>query len=250
MSEKIHNYKYLMETNYYSMYQTLIDYIKENNVQIGDKLPNETELAEKTFTNRSTLRETLRVMEAFGIIESRKKSGNIYVCDAEIGLMNLFMITNALESSTMIELNKLRALIETRAVDNFIRKASDYDIFLLEMICKEQMNSVEDKSSNEYLEYHIMFHDQIMKFTDNKLAKLFVHAGIRLVNTERMKRFKAEKTNPVVADYIDKARMFSHDAIVKAVKERDIMMARAIITQHIFMTGEAPEEDQLSDYSY
>ncbi len=241
MADQLYNYKDLMETNYYSMYKSIIDFMKERNVQIGDKLPSENDLAEKTYINRSTLRETLRVMEAFGIIQSRRGSGNVYVCDLEIGLMNMFLIANSLESSTLTDISKMRALIEARAVEDFIKMGTDYDYFLLEMICNEQMNAVKDKTTKQYLEYHIMFHDQIMKFTDNKMAKHIVHAGIRLVDNERAKRFQEDKDNPKVAEHISKARTASHENIIKAIKEKDTERAVELIKKHILIPGEIVE---------
>lgn len=241
MADQLYNYKDLMETNYYSMYKSIIDFMKERNVQLGDKLPSENDLAQKTYINRSTLRETLRVMEAFGIIQSRRGSGNVYVCDLEVGLMNMFLIANALESSTLTDLNKMRALVEAKAVEDFINKGTDYDYFLLEMICNEQMNAVKDKTTKQYLEYHIMFHDQIMKFTDNKMAKHIVHAGIRLVDNERAKRFEEQKNDPKVQEHIKKAKIASHENIIKAIKDRDVDHAVDLIVKHILIPGEILE---------
>lgn len=241
MSDKIYNFQDVKETNYFNMYQSVVEFMKSNNIKVGDKLPSENILAEKTYINRSSLREALRVLEAFGIIVSKKGSGNVYVCDLEIGLMNLFMIANSLEDTTLTDINKTRALIEAKAIEEFITKGTDYDFFLLEMIYNEQMKAVKDKTTKEYLEYHIMFHDQIMKFTDNKIAKHVVHSGIRLVDNNRIKKFVEESATTKAADHVKRAEIASHENIINAIKSKDIAVARDLITRHILIPGEIIE---------
>lgn len=56
--------------------------ILEGRLAVGDRLPNERELAAIFGVSRATLREALRTLEAFGAIESRVGSaGGIYVTE-------------------------------------------------------------------------------------------------------------------------------------------------------------------------
>lgn len=53
---------------YLTIKRSIIDYIKSNDLKIGDKLPTENGLAEKLGVSRLTLREVLKVLREEGLI--------------------------------------------------------------------------------------------------------------------------------------------------------------------------------------
>lgn len=54
----------------------IIKYIEENQLQDGDKLPPEREMAAHFNTSRNSVREALRVLEGGGLVEIRQGSGS------------------------------------------------------------------------------------------------------------------------------------------------------------------------------
>lgn len=243
MASEAYSSREIKETNYFSMLQSAVTYIRASGLKPGEKLPNENILSEKLHLSRSTLREVLRVLEAFGIISSRRGSGSTYLCDLEVGFMNLFMISSILLDGKPMEISNLRAVIEAAAVEEFIRHATDYDIFMLEMIYKEQMQTVKDKSTRAYLERHIIFHDQLMKYHVNSTAKQLVRSGLRLIDHARAERFNQQRDTLDVAqmEHLRRAAVASHENIVEAVKAKDIAKAKTLIVTHILLPGEIVE---------
>lgn len=53
----------------------IIDIIKERDLEEGDRLPNEYELAELLDVGRSTVREAIKVLVSRNIIEIRRGAG-------------------------------------------------------------------------------------------------------------------------------------------------------------------------------
>ena len=231
MKKEVTNIFDLVNSNYFNLIEELVRYIKRSGIKVGDNLPSEAILADEIHSNRSTLREVLRVLEAFGFIESKRGSGNVFIRDPEIGFMNLFVISNIISGNEAMNISSLRANIESAAIEEFIKNAVDYDIFLLEMIFREMMEQIPDKKSHEYLEKHIAFHDQILKYYPNDTAKYLVHSGIRLVDNSPM-------TVDMPDPFIGKVRLVSHGNIIAAVKERNIPKAKELITGHIMIPGE------------
>ena len=54
---------------------SLLEYIRGNNMQIGDTLPKEEDLAESLGVSRHIVREGISRLKALGLVESRKKRG-------------------------------------------------------------------------------------------------------------------------------------------------------------------------------
>ena len=54
---------------YTKIADAIMEYIKENDLKTGDRIPSERELAQEFNTSRNSVREALRVLENNGIIE-------------------------------------------------------------------------------------------------------------------------------------------------------------------------------------
>lgn len=61
---------------------SLMEYILNEPVAIGEKLPNEFELAEKFGVGRSTIREAVKSLVSKGVLEVRRGSGTYVVIPA------------------------------------------------------------------------------------------------------------------------------------------------------------------------
>ena len=51
----------------------------ERKLKPGDRLPNEVEISEAMNVSRGSVREALRILTAFGLVESRVGTGT-YIC--------------------------------------------------------------------------------------------------------------------------------------------------------------------------
>lgn len=60
---------------YTKIADAIMEYIKDNNLKTGDKIPSERELAQEFNTSRNSVREALRVLEKDHIIEVKMGKG-------------------------------------------------------------------------------------------------------------------------------------------------------------------------------
>lgn len=65
--------------------ESIVNYIKENRLEAGDKLPNEHDLALNLGVGRSTLREAVRSLVSRNILEVRQGSGTYVSQNIGIG---------------------------------------------------------------------------------------------------------------------------------------------------------------------
>lgn len=70
-------------TTYSTIKSSIIDYIKSNDLKIGDKLPTESGLAEKLGVSRLTLREVLKVLREEGLVYTVHGSGTFVSSNLE-----------------------------------------------------------------------------------------------------------------------------------------------------------------------
>lgn len=62
---------------YQEVLEEIRNYIVDHQLQDGDRLPSERELAEQLNAGRSSVREALRAIELLGLIETRHGRRNV-----------------------------------------------------------------------------------------------------------------------------------------------------------------------------
>jgi GntR family transcriptional repressor for pyruvate dehydrogenase complex len=53
----------------------LQEFIIDNSIKPGDRLPTETELAQRLGVSRQSIREAVKVLESVGVVETRPRDG-------------------------------------------------------------------------------------------------------------------------------------------------------------------------------
>ena len=114
----------------------IVDQIKEavfqKKLKAGDKLPSERQLIDQFKTSRVTIREALRTLEQFGILEIRRgMEGGAFIRDPNTKFINNFLqdmfsmgkikIPNFTEARMAIEPFSVKLATE-RTTEDFLRK--------------------------------------------------------------------------------------------------------------------------------
>ena len=112
--------------------RTLID---ERNLGVGDALPSERELTEMFSSSRNTVREAMRILKAYGLVDVRPKVGAIIIDRRMDAVFDLYSF-NSLELSrqTFLDTQGLRRLIEIGDIDLLFSNATADDIAELRAI--------------------------------------------------------------------------------------------------------------------
>ena len=90
----------------------LLTYFKNNKFQIGDEIPNETELANALGVSRSALREALSRLKMMGLIESRARRGMVIKEPSLLGGMKKIIAPKILCEKTLLDLLGFRVSLE------------------------------------------------------------------------------------------------------------------------------------------
>lgn len=97
---------------YHGVLEEIRKYIRDHQLNPGDKLPSERELSEKLGAGRSSIREALRALELLGLIETKHGEGTFlrnYRSLQSVELLSSFVL---LEDRTKNELIETKLLLE------------------------------------------------------------------------------------------------------------------------------------------
>ena len=115
-----------------SAIEHLTEAIEQAGLRTGDKLPNESVLAERLGISKPTLRQALRVLELSGLVEvHRGKSGGIFVVTDLVPSVAIFTAVK-LEEAAAIDVLRARRVLERAVAQEAMRVATAADLVELE----------------------------------------------------------------------------------------------------------------------
>lgn len=192
----------------------LVEYLKSDEVQLGERLPAERKLAEILHTSRNTLRNALKMMQARGILNVKANSG-YYLCERP----DNEVVTDSLSRQQTLPWisDQLEALIifEPIAVGMAAERMTDAEIKSLETCMVSLSKAILENNTRSIVSNHKKFHEIIAAGTHNRSITRMLD---RLVVTyelisDMMQRIEQEKRDKIFALHVN---------LFKAISSRDI----------------------------
>lgn len=204
-SEKIHNY------------------IVENKLQVGDKLPNEFNLAKALEIGRSTLREAMKILSSEQIVEVKHGSGTyvknlVRVSDDPLGFSQVED-----RHQLTVDLYDLRTLIEPKSAGLAAANATDEEIDILRRLmvaCEEELM----KGSDLAYDLDIQFHNAIAEMSKH-LAMPHLYPVLSHSNRLFKRTHLSQKTRESIVDM--------HREIFQAIQNRQPQQAAEAMLIHL-----------------
>ncbi len=192
------------------------------------KLPTERALAQKFHVARQVVRESLKHLEALGVITIRQRSG-IIVNDLPISCffehfeLFLFDSDGTLDVSYLRDLLKFRRDIFIQVVRDAAKNRTRSEINELKKISREFAEARDD--SDQLLDIMIRFTITFAKASHNRIYQMLANTGIRVL----YKVFTI--LNP--AGLFATESKTSMDQIIEAVENRDDEIAVLLVTRNL-----------------
>lgn len=162
--------------------QRITDALISGELKPGDKIPTEVEFSEKLGVSRNAVREAVKVLVAFGVLEIRRSEGTFVVEEYNDKLLNPLVYGMILSEHSMEELLELKISIANSMLYLAILNASDEEVRKLReygLEFKKDMNEVPadvdkiyeaSKTFNEYLGE--IAHNRMLQQLDNIIHKI------------------------------------------------------------------------------
>lgn len=198
--------------------------IVDGELQPGDRLPREADLARRLGLSRSSLREAVRALSLLRVLDVRQGDGT-YVTSLEPGLLleTMAFVIDLQRDDSVLHLFEVRRLLEPAATAMAAqRMAEDQAQGLLDLIDSlGEEPSVEDLVAND-----VEFHRRIAQATGNP-------ALCSILDSLSSQTLRARIWRGLTQENAVGSTLVEHRAIATAIQERNSEVARSWATVHI-----------------
>ena len=199
----------------------IISYILEENLQPGDKLPNETIISEKLNAGRSSVREAMKLLASRNIVKIRQGSGT-YVASKPGMVEDPLGLTFIGDKKKLVhDLLQVRALLEPSIAAMAATNADDNDIRRIRKLCEEIEVLV--KENKDHTQKDIEFHTAIALSSKNVVVPRLVP----VINSS-IPLFVEMTQNTLHKETIE-----SHREIAEAIAAHDTLRAQDAMYLHL-----------------
>lgn len=207
---------------YEQIVKQLKDYFAKGNLQPGDKLPSERDLAKQFNCSRVSVRQALTILEAQGLLVRKVGGGTYKVSDDHYKLSQLVNLLRA-EVQDINEPIEVRRLMDPQIVKLAAERATEEDIAAMEDSLRRQAEKVE--AGELILQEDSEFHFLIAKATKNGIIEMLVEAIHDITWETREKSIMAEQGG--------RRSLEGHYPILEAIKNKDPEAAYQAMTRHL-----------------
>jgi DNA-binding FadR family transcriptional regulator len=197
--------------------------IDQRNLGVGDQLPSERELCEMFSSSRNTVREAMRILKTYGVVDVRPKVGAVIIDRRMDAVFDLYSF-NTLELSreTFLDTQGFRSLIEVGSLDILFNKTTAEDIAALRAI-NDAMQTEETVERAALQDFR--FHSRLIAILDNKqineMYRIMKPVMLRIMeNGVSRRKFGGENYS-------------EHAAIVDALEARSRIAYQYRMTMHL-----------------
>lgn len=202
----------------------LMNYIIEEPINIGSKLPNEFELAERFGVSRSTIREVVKSLCSKGILDVRRGSGT-YVVSRNIPVYDPLGISQKEDKySLALDLCDVRLMLEPKIAAKAAVNATEEERILLKQVCDEVERLY--MQGKNHIAKDTEFHTLLAKCSKNQVVESLIPIVQNAV---------AAFAN-ITHDTLKRETLETHRAIVQAVMDRDPDGAEYAMIMHLNYT--------------
>ncbi|MFM9279314.1 FadR/GntR family transcriptional regulator [Paenibacillus jiagnxiensis] len=215
--------------NYRIFEQVLLqirEYILTEKLGAGDKLMTEREMANHLNVSRSSVREALRILEFYDVIQSRPGEGTVLKVPHMSKVLANFLPFFTIPTETTVELLESRKVLESGIAKLAAKRRKEADIRLIAGAV-EQMKSTDDLE--QMIQADLDFHLHLAKAAyNNTLSDILVVVSDLLPQNLYTIRLQTHIIAGVNAEFA-----LQHERVLQAVIDRDGSRAAEEMEKHI-----------------
>ncbi len=206
-------------------------YIAEN-LQVGDVLPSERELAESLHISRNITREALQHFRTLGIIESKPKVGATVARFSPGNIYEGYMPFLSISEHNFEDLAHLRLMLELGCAEQAIKNVTPENIeelYAMSEKIKKNADEWEAGASEKREKMYKMdmeFHTRMMRLSGNSLMESLIPLVVEFFSKQYLRSITSV-CNKRLIGYEE------HFQMLDALKEKNLPRLSELIRSHI-----------------
>ena len=199
------------------------DLIRDRAFVVGDVLPPEAELAVMFGAGRNTIREAVRTLKAYGVVESRQKIGAVITDRRTAAVADLFSVAMEVSTDTFKDIQGFRRLTEMNLGKLIVGQMSDVDLRRLEHANMQMVAASEPAQAAEHdFEFHQVMVEAAGNRTLSEIYQMLKPVICRLMQSGKTQR---QSLNMTSAE--------QHTAIIQALREGEVLDFQYHMNRHL-----------------
>jgi len=219
----------------------LREMIQRGELNHGDRLPPERDLAKLLGVSRPTLRAGIRTLAAVGILQSKQGAGT-FVMEAEksptLDSSSLRMMA-ALHGFTSAEMFEARLALEMSIAGLAAMRATSEQMTLMSEEIAGMFANLD--KPEQFLVHDMNFHQTIAAASGNRILTALMNMVAKILFEARSKTVKR------ATDLKESAEM--HRNIYRAIREGNPEAASQTMHDHLLLAQEAQAQEKIKDFA-
>lgn len=219
----------------------LREMIQRGELNHGDRLPPERDLAKLLGVSRPTLRAGIRSLAAVGILQSKQGAGT-FVVEAEksptLDGSSLRMMA-ALHGFTSAEMFEARLALEMSIAGLAATRASSEQMTLMSEEIAGMFATLDEPK--QFLVHDMNFHQTVAAASGNRILTSLMNMIAKILFEARSKTVKR------ATDLKESAEM--HRNIYRAIRERNPEAASQTMRDHLLLAQKAQAQEVIKDFT-
>lgn len=208
--------------------QQLVEYfiqkVEDGSFPIGEKVPNEINLAAQLNVSRNILRESMKILENYDILHTVNGKGTMVSKSAMANIQSMRFFEKLRNNSTELQLLEARMILEPQIAYCACSRCTQSDIAHLQEIVAASNDS--PPSASNFDEYN--FHIALSKICGNDILTEFLHTILFHLREGDYAQFNGHTETGLC-----KESEKDHRALVEAFMQHDPAAARQIMEKHL-----------------
>lgn len=196
----------------------------------GDKLPTEMELAASFGVGRNSIREAIKILVSFGVLDIRRPEGTFVASGFSDKMINPLLYGIILDQSDSIDsLKELREWVDLGILELAMVKSKPEDVFHLEEQLNKLLTEIDGGDAQKVFVADDEFHEAISTAAHNSLLGQIAKLVRTLTSEMRMQTI----SNMIKINKRDALKK-AHEDLFKIVKRKNDNDARQLLVEGYF----------------
>lgn len=207
-----------------------VERIVFDELQPGDQLPSEGDLAQQLGVSRLTVREGVKQLSARGLVETHNGRKPVVAAPNGQGVGDYFRSAIRRDPHSILDLLEVRLAIETHNASLAARHATRPNIDAMTAAIEDMARNLHDR--DKFSDADIRFHEQLAVATGNKMLATLIEELSAVLKTSREASTEGHARRGLSLDEV----LAQHMAILECVRNRDGAGAATAMRRHLRQT--------------